>query len=122
VRTNPGEDRVDLLFIRPHVRPASADLFDPALAPRSDESMPMKPITTDREIRIPVYTTPLADRTRDWVSFSDPSSLLLIRRAVACPLRCFLRNSRPSDATMCSAARRSAKLASTTDSSPELGV
>ena len=34
----------------------------------------MKPIATDREIRIPVYTTPLADRTRDWVSFSDPSS------------------------------------------------
>jgi hypothetical protein len=119
MRTNPSQDRMAPLFIRPTCDPRSRTSLTAPFAPRSDESMPMKPIATDREIRIPVYTTPLADRTRDWVSLSDPSSLLLITRAVACPLRCFLRNPRPSDATMCSAARRLAKLASITDSSPE---
>ncbi len=104
---------------RPTCDPRSRTSLIPPLAPRSDESMPMKPIATDREIRIPVYTTPPADRTRDWVSFSDPSSLPLTTRAVACPLRCSLRNPRPSDATMCSAPRRLAKLASTTDCSPD---
>src|SRR6478735_11541093 len=67
--------------------------------------MPMNPIRIERLIRITVYTNPLAERTRDWVIFREPSLLAVITKASACPLRCFLRNPRPSDATMRSAAR-----------------
>ena len=53
------------------------------------------------------------------MTFSEPSSLPLITRAVACLWRAFLRNPRPSDASMCSAAWRLSRLARITESCPD---
>ncbi len=61
-------------------------------------------------------TTPFAVRTRDCVRCSEPSLLALTTNAVTCFLRACLRNPRPSDASMCSAAPRFSKLARTMDS------
>jgi hypothetical protein len=63
----------------------------------------MNPIAQERDRRITVDIRSPADKTRDSVTFSDPSGLPLTTTAVVPPLRAFLRNSRPSDATMCSA-------------------
>ncbi len=63
----------------------------------------MNPTTHDSETRISVYMKSPADSTRDTVTLSDPSGLLLTTTAVVPPLRASVRNPRPSDASMCSA-------------------
>jgi hypothetical protein len=66
----------------------------------------MNPTIYDRGRRIRVDTRSLADSTRDSVSFSDPSGLPRTTTAVVPPpLRAFLRNPRPSDASQSSAWR-----------------
>jgi len=76
----------------------------------------MNPTMTDIDTRMPAATTAPPVKTRDWVSFNEPSRLPLTTRALAPPVRARLRNPRPSDTSMCSAARRLSKLASTTES------
>jgi len=63
----------------------------------------MNPTVHDSESRIRTDTRSPASSTRDSVIFSDPSGLPLTTTAVAPPLRAFVRNPRPSDASMCSA-------------------
>ena len=65
----------------------------------------MNPIVHERETRIRADVRSPADSTRDSVTFSDPSGLPLTTTAVVPPLRAFVRNPRPSDASMCSAWR-----------------
>jgi hypothetical protein len=76
----------------------------PALTPFRVESVPQNPTIHDTEIRRSAAVRSPTLRTRDSVSFSEPSLFPLTMKAVAPPLRAFLRNPRPSESSMCSAA------------------
>jgi hypothetical protein len=120
IRSSLSKDLVGALLIGPDVRPTFVSRV--RLAPFSVETRPMNPTIHERERRMVVAAKPLASSTRDSVSFSEPSALPLTTNASACPLRALRRNSCPSDASMCSAARRCPKLATTTPSCPELAA
>jgi len=74
------------------------------MAPLSIDTVPMNPTVQATEMRSTVSATPAPVSTRDWVTFSEPSLLPLITSARTCPLRALVRNWRPSEVSIRSAA------------------
>ena len=116
VRADVSEESMDSLFIRSDARLTLVDLVDRALGALQRREEAREPDRHHQGDSDQDVDDPVAERTRDWVTFSEPSLLPLMTRAVAWPLRSSLRNSRLSDASMCAAAWRLSKLARTTDS------
>lgn len=116
VRSGAGEVRVSRLLIRSDVRLVYVDGVPVARRALQHREQAQQADVHASETRIIAAPTPPAVSTRAWVSFSEPFLLALTTKALTCPLRAFLRNPRPSDATMCSAAWRLSKLARTIDS------
>jgi hypothetical protein len=103
MRARFGEELVGPLLIRSGVPFRTRAAWTSLFAPFSMENRLRNPITQDSEKRIRVAFKSLADSTRDSVTFSDPSGLPRTTTAVVPPLRAFMRNPAPSDASMCPA-------------------